>query len=244
MSKVLQLLQDALIEIGVYAPADTIPAVDIQFALRTFNRMMSLWNTEELTVYSVNRTAFNLVAGQQTYTLGTGGDFNIPRPVRVDSASVLITANQPYPLEIPIEILNDQQWQNLSLKQTPSVFPVYCWITGDMPLNNVWFWPVPQDSTVQFVMYAWGQVQPFTSLTTEVSLPNGYDEAIVSNLALMLSPSYGVTPSNILVQRALSSKSSLQSQNIEPMYAGIDRGLGRGNGFTLAVQTQGLLVDR
>lgn len=238
------LIKDALVEIGAYAVSDAIPSDDVQFGLRTLNRMVSLWNTDDLMVYTVNRQTFNLTAGKQTYTLGTGGDFNIPRPVRIPQASVLINTATPTPLEIPIDILTDAEWQAVSLKQTPSTFPVKVWITGDVPLNRLWFWPLPQDSTVQVVLYCWGQVQPYTALTTSVVFPNGYEEAIVTNLALMLANSYGIQPMQMLTQRALLSKSLIGSQNIEPTFLSIDAGLTGSRGRTLAIETQGLLVDR
>lgn len=244
MSKVRDLIQDALIEIGVFAPSDPIPAEDIQFALRTLNRMISVWNTQDLMVYSLNRETFNLVAGKQTYTLGTGGDFNIPRPVKIPNASVLINNATPTPLEIPIDILTDQEWQNISLKQTPSTFPVKMWMTGDVPLNYLWFWPLPQDSTVKIVLYCWGQVQPYTALNTDVIFPNGCDEAIVTNLALMLSSSYGVAALDSLRGRAVIAKGSIESMNMEPVFAAVDAGLVGNRGRTLAIETQGLLVDR
>lgn len=244
MSKVRELIQDALIEIGVFTPSDAIPAEDVQFALRTLNRMISVWNTQDLMVYSLNRETFSLVAGKQTYTLGTGGDFNIPRPVKVPSASVLINNATPTPLEIPIDILTDEEWQSVSLKQTPSTFPVKMWMTGDVPLNSLWFWPLPQDSTVQVVLYCWGQVQPYSTINADAIFPNGYDEAIVSNLAVMLANSYGVQPLDLLIRRALISKSSVESMNVEPIFAAVDSGLTGNRGRTLAIETQGLLVDR
>ena len=88
MTVVRDLLQDALIEIGVLAPSDAMQPEDAAYALRLFNRLLAKWNSENLMVYTVNRQVFNLVAGQQVYTLGTGGDFNVPRPVRIQMASV------------------------------------------------------------------------------------------------------------------------------------------------------------
>lgn len=242
MTKVRDLIGDALIEIGVYSPSDTVPAEDFAFGLRTLNRMIKVWNTENLTIYTVNRNVFNLTASQQTYTLGTGGNFNISRPVRVQSASVLInTASTP--LELPINIVTDEEWQAVSIKGTTSTFPTKAWITGDLPLNNVWLWPVPTDATVQLVLYCWGQTVDYTDVNVTVIFPNGYEEAIVSTLALMLSSSYGVQPSQTLIQRSMLAKNNLQSLNVEPVFASIDPSLVNNRGRSLAVQTQGLQID-
>lgn len=243
MAKVLDLLTDALIEIGAIAVGETAQAADIQFALRTLNRMLAVWSTEDLTVYTITPQVFPLVSGKQVYTIGAGGDFNTPRPVKIPMVSVLQNPGASNELEIPVSILTDEEWQGVAMKQTPSVFPVYAWITGDVPLNNIYFWPVPGSAAYSVKLYAWGLFTTYTQLTTVMSFPNGYEEAILSNLAIMLCPSYGLQPSTILGQRALVSKNAIQSLNVEPVYAYCDPALSHSRGQSLAVQTQGLLID-
>jgi len=243
MATVREICTDALIELGVLDPSETLDANQAAFALRTLNRMLQVWNTEDLMVYTVNRTTFNLVAGQQVYTLGTGGNFNMSRPARIDMISILVN-NGTYPLEIPLQILTDEEWRDTSIKTTPSIWPTKVWITGNMPLNSLYFWPVPQDSTVDCIIYSWGKMDGFTSINDTVSFPNGYEEALVTNLAMFLSSSYGIQPQGTLGLRAAMSKSAIQSLNVGPLYATVDGGLLSGRGNSLAIQTQGLQVDR
>ena len=243
MATVRELCNDALIELGVLDPSESLDGGAAAYALRTLNRMLQVWNTEDLMVYTVNRNVFNLVAGTQTYTLGTGGTFNMLRPTRIDMISILVNPGSN-PLEIPLQILTDEEWRAVSLKATPSIWPTKVWITGNMPLNSLNFWPKPQDSTVQAVIYSWGRMDGFTSINDTVSLPNGYEEAIVTNLAMFLSSSYGISPAPALGMRATMSKSAIQSLNVGPLYATVDDGLLSGRGASLAIQTQGMQVDR
>ena len=242
MTTVRDLCTDALIELGVLDPSESMDAGAAGFALRTLNRLLAKWNTEELMVYTINRETFNLTAGQQTYTLGTGGDFATNRPVRTDMASVLINTGS-LPLELPLDILTDEEWRNLNIKQTGSVFPTKVWFTGNVPLNSLWFWPIPMDSTVQVVLYDWGRTTAFSGIGDTVIFPDGYEEALVTNLAMYLCSSYGVQPSPTLASRAISSKAAIESLNMEPVYASIDSALLGGGGFSRAVKSQGLLVD-
>lgn len=243
MATVREVCTDALIELGVLDPSEQMDASSAAFALRTLNRMLQVWNTEDLMVYTVNRTTFNLVAGQQSYTLGTGGDFDISRPARVDMVSILVN-NGTYPLEIPLQIVTDDEWRAVTLKQTPSIYPTKVWMTGNVPLNTLYFWPVPQDSTVDVVLYSWGKMDGFTSLNDSVTFPNGYEEALVTNLAMFLCSSYGIQPSPSLGLRAAMSKSAIQSLNVGPLWASVDDGLLPSRGNSLAIATQGLQVDR
>lgn len=240
MTAVSTIIGDALIEIGAFAVGDAIPASDFQFALRTLNRMLALWNNDALMIYTQNRQVFNLVAGKQTYSIGTGGDFNIPRPTKIPLVSVLINSG-PNPLEMPMDIMTDEEWQQLNIKQTTSTFPVKVWFDGNSPLLNAWFWPVPTTAANQVVLYSWNTFQPATSINSTVAFPDGYDEALVSNLALMLCTSYGIQPNPLLIKRAQVSKHALQSVNNEPMYARLD--IAALSGRSLAIKTRGLLVD-
>lgn len=235
MTTVREVCQDALIELGVLAPVDAMTAEDGAYALRALNRMVGKWNTEELMVYTVNRNAYSLVAGQQSYTIGTGGDFNTYRPVRIQMASVLLSSG----VEIPVRIVNDEEWQQTVMKSTASTFPTMIWIAGNVPLNTIWCWPVPQDSTVDLVLYTWGKTEAFASLNDTVTFPNGYEEALVSNLAVTLANSYGVQPGPSLQARAADAKSKIESLNVEPMY--MTTGWGGGSP---AIQSFGMVVDR
>jgi len=214
-------------------------AEDGAYALRVLNRMVQKWSTEELSIYTVNRDSYNLVAGTQSYTLGVGGTFNAPRPARIQMAAVLINSTRP--IEIPLQIVTDEEWRDIAVKTTPSTFPTKMWITGNVPLNTLYFWPVPQDSTVDVILYSWGRVNEFASLNDTVVLPLGYEEALVTNLAVALSNSYGTQAGPALQQRASSAKSAIESLNADPLYASFDS---FGGGRAVAIATNGLVVDR
>lgn len=234
MTKVREIIQDAMLEIGALAVGDAMPADGALHALRVLNRMVQKWNTEELMVYTINRNLFSLVAGQQSYTLGTGGNFNIARPVQIQMASVWLNTG----VEVPIKIVTDEEWRRISVKATPSTFPTQLWIKGDMPLNTLLFWPVPQDASVQVALYCWGKTENFAGLDDDVIFPNGYEEALVTNLAVALSSSYQMQPSPFLINRASLGKSSIESVNIEPLWAYTSE-----RGSSLAIQSFGYQVD-
>lgn len=239
MATVREIVGDALIELGANGPADAMTAEDGAYALRALNRMVQKWSTEELTIYTVNRDLYALVAGTASYTLGTGGTWNSARPARIQMAAVMV--NTARPIEIPVQILTDEEWRDIAVKTTPSTFPTKIWATGNVPLNTIYCWPVPQDSTVQMVLYTWGRVNEFASLNDTVVLPLGYEEALVTNLAVALSNSYGMQVGPTLQQRAMASKAAIESLNVDPLYASFDS---FGGGRSVAIATGGLQVDR
>ena len=239
---VRDIIQDAHIESGARSVADALPAEDAAFALRLLNRLIAKYNNENLMIYTVNRQVFSFVASKQMYTIGTGGDFNVPRPSRIEMASVLIN-NGSLPTEIPIDILTDEERRETAVFGTPGRFPTAMWITGDMPLNRLWFYPVPGDSTAQLVLYTWGKTEAFTSLTDSVVFPDGYEEFFTTNLAVALCSSFQRPVHPVLAQRATAARNAVESMNLDPLYMSIDGGLLRGIGYSKAIRSNGLSID-
>ena len=239
MTTVRDIIQDSMIEIGALAPADAMPAEDAAYGLRALNRMIQKWNTEELMIYTINRQTFPIVINEQKYTIGIGGDINIPRPVKVQMASVIIQTNAVSPVELALRELTDEEWRATAVKNVTSAYPTQFWLDGNYPLNGMYLWPIPQNPYSELVLYTWGKTENFATLNDEVSFPNGYEEALVTNLAITLSNSYGVQAGPALVARAAASKSAIESINIEPNWAVTDFS---GTG-SLAIKSFGLVVD-
>ena len=241
MTTVLDIITDAHIAIGAADPTNGLSANAAAYGLRVFNRMLSSWNNEGLMVYTVNRNVFAITAGTQIWTLGTGGTLtpNIPRPARVHMASILIPGS--YPTEIPLQIYTDEEWQVVAVKNPSGGYPTGVWITGDVPLNSVYLWPVPA-FTCSLVLYTWGQTQAFTSLATTVQFPDGYEEAMVNSLALLLAPSFGVQPSPIIALTASAAKLRIASLNWDPISLSLDSAL-MGSGSDIAMRSFGKVVD-
>jgi hypothetical protein len=68
-------------DVGIKATGEPLSAADAQDSLARLNKLVSSLRIQPGTVMAIERMAFPLVANQQTYTIGVGGDFNVPRPV-------------------------------------------------------------------------------------------------------------------------------------------------------------------
>ena len=243
MTLVRDLLTDALLEIGMIDPSEAIDPGAANGALRELNRMLSTWANDDLMIYTVDRRTFAMVANQQDYTIGVGGTFNTPyavRPGQINLVSVILNG-----VELPVEILNDEQWRNIALKapyQTvPSTIPNYIWADGNYPLNGLHFYPVPT-TAVPLIMSVWGQIVAFTSINQTVTLPQGYEDAIVKGLALRLAPRYGVQVNQATASLAQAAKMHIKSQNWEPTYRTVDSALA-GVGSNIGRLSRGYVVD-
>lgn len=240
---VSDIIKDALIEIGVQMPSEALKPDEAEHGLRVLNRMIQQWNIQDLMVYTLERQLFSFIVGRQSYTLGPSGDFNTARPARIQMASVQ-NSTLSMPVEIPITLFTDDEWRSTAVKATPSLFPTGVWQTGGVPLNTLHFWPIPQSSDYQVILYTWGKTSDFSAITDNVVFPNGYEEALVTNLAITLASSYGKSADILLIQRALNAKSLIESFNLEPLYTGSDRAILQKHGGSIGVRSFGLVVDR
>lgn len=84
----LQILTASFFDCGIIGEGESLSAATAQDGLRRLNNMVAGWRTQFGTVLSIERTIFPITANQQTYTIGLGGEFNVPRPVTITGAGL------------------------------------------------------------------------------------------------------------------------------------------------------------
>jgi hypothetical protein len=88
--------------------------------------------------------------GAQSYTVGTGGDFNVARPDRLEAAFVrqLIPSGQNQ-IDFPLQILQAREDYNRIALKTMGTLPQVIFYDSAYPLGVIYPWPVPQASIYQ-----------------------------------------------------------------------------------------------
>lgn len=190
-----QLIPRAMKTIGALAAGEAASGEETDDALTILNAMVDGWGAQRLTIHIVTRTAYNLTANTQTYTIGTGGTFNQARPVWIPLAGVIPDSTKPATelLELPIELLDVQEWWQIPIKGTKATYPLKAyydreWSAG---LGNISVWPIPNVANVQLVLYTPRALVKFADLTTDYTFPPGYEEALKYQLAKRLAPEFG-----------------------------------------------------
>jgi hypothetical protein len=161
--------------------------------------------------YGLSWTAPNPITQVQA-GLCIGTNWNIPRPTRIQSCSVLYPGAAGQQVEIPISIIDVDHWQSISVKSIESIFPTAVYNDTNYPYMNLYFYPVPATSC-NCVLYTWDQLEEVTGLISLIDVPQGYNEALKYNMAVRLAPYYGVEPSQTVVQMAIRSKSNINDIN-------------------------------
>ena len=83
-----QTITDALIELGVLNPIDEATPQDHSFGLRTLNRIIDLYNTQNLIItYLQDKTYAEPDTDWQSFTtIGAGLEFDEQAPVLIEGA--------------------------------------------------------------------------------------------------------------------------------------------------------------
>lgn len=214
MSTVLDLIIASMQDIGAIALGETPTDSEADSVFSALNDMVETWNTESLMIYNVTPHTFAYVAGQKAYTMGTGGNFNVPRPVKIEAAYNRLNSGQTSQTDIPIAVTDSfSEYADILTKEIQTTLPTIMYDDGGFPLKTLYFWPVPQDVTYTPVLWYWTAITAFAATNETISLPPGYKRALQKNLAIEIAPAFERAPSNLLISQAVESKAQIKRIN-------------------------------
>jgi hypothetical protein len=183
MTTALDLISRSLRLLGVYAKGETPDADESADGLSALNALMgSLSNTS--LVYAKTLDTIALAGGVASITVGPSGSTITDRPVRVLDESYLTNGDVTYALRL----FTQQQYSDVAVKTTQGI-PGAVWPLMNMPDVQLTFYPVPI-AGLTLNLWSIKQLQTFPALTTEVSLPPGYDDLLPLELAEAIGPEY------------------------------------------------------
>lgn len=214
MTTPIELINLALKQSGVLGVGQTASAEDTQDAFKIMNMMLAQWQTDRFLVYHLV-TNSTVCTGQESYTIGIGGDFNIPRPDRISSAFVRLTGQTaPNQVDYPLTLLQAREDYNRIAVKQQGAMPTALFYDSGYPLGNLYPWSVPDD---QFSLYVttYAQLQKFATVAEVINMPPQYEEAIMWNLAGRLRPMYGMQPDPTINGLARASLNSLAGSNAQ-----------------------------
>lgn len=214
MATALDIITGALRKLGVYAVGETLAAEDSATGLEQLNALLDMWSNEHLAVYNNVENVLTLQAGKGSYTVGSGGDFDIQRPLRISGAYSRLQPTGTT-VDYPCGEIDFERYAQIGLKSQPGPWPKVMYYDSAYPLATLYLWPVPSQG-VEFHFWTDMVFTDFASLATTVNFPPGYFIALQTNLALLLAPEYGIEVSPELREQARSFKKVLKATNMLP----------------------------
>ena len=212
MATALSMILRSMRIARVIGKGETLDDDEAQDGLEALNSMLNSWQTESLSVYQIREESFSWAGGSQSRTIGVGGNFVTDRPVRVDPSSAFVSNSIDYSIGVR-GLIDVSAWAAIPDKTTQSTIPWLIYPEYGPVLVTLYAYPIPS-STITFKLRSWKQLQSFSTLTTDLSLPPGYEEAIVFNLAERFGFEFGKDLSRQAKTIAVTSKRNIQTINV------------------------------
>lgn len=227
MTTARDLITSAMKKAGVLTKGMTPDAEEASDGLNALNQLLSLWSTERLLCVSLVDETFALTGGDGTYTMGIGGDFNTAKPMKVTAAFVR-SGNTDYPLEI----IGAERFASIGDKSTQGSPADYLYVAYGATQATLNLWPIPNSGWTLGIQ-SWKALSSIASLDTVLTLADGWEMALVTNLAAYIAPDYGVSlPQETLLQAAASKRAIKTMIAAQSDYTiTIDRTFQHGKGF-------------
>lgn len=214
------MLLTALQMIGEKPVGGTLTANEQTEYLSRLNMWLELQANDGLICFATDTVSKVLTAGDGIYTIGSGGDINVAWPTKIESAYTIDGANVSR--DIPNIVTNDE-WAQISLKQLGNMYPDTLWYDNSYPLGSVYLWPLPMGGLTLY-MNVYQRLQSFPLISTVVSMPPGYEIMIVSNMAVFLSAGLCDPPEHV-VKLAEKSMATIKKKNLQVPTLDIPPGL-------------------
>lgn len=184
-------------KIGVLVKSETPDDDEANDALDSLNALIDSWSNDYACITSRVSETFTL-SSSASYTIGIGEDFNTARPMQIVDAYTSLAQ-----VDYPVEIVNQEIYNSISFKNIQGRPYILTYNSG-FPVGQITVYPIPDDSYTLTILSE-KALTGFATLDTELTLPTGWERALVYNLALELAPEYGQQPDQSIA--AIASES-------------------------------------
>ena len=205
----------ALKKAGVLGVGQTPLAEDTNDAFYDLNDMIAQWARKRWLMWHL--LDISLVStGAMSYTVGIGGDFNTPRPDRLEAAFFRqIVPSQPNQIDYPLELIESrEEYNNIALKSLMT-FPTNIFYDAAYPMGTINPWPVPQATIYEIHLTVKDTLTQFSTLNQVLNMPPEFVAAMKFNLAIRLRQSYQLPVDLALVALAKDSLAVIRGANAQ-----------------------------
>lgn len=185
-----EIITKALQKVGAIADGATASSTQIADAATYLNAIVSEFQVLGMQLWSREEYMLTLVSGTQTYTLGVGQTIDIPFPLKLVQANLLVASTGS---RINLEIKAHYDFNNLPT--TSAGQPVAVMYQPFINYGVLSVWPTPDASVPAGTIIALTYQRPFdiyTSGTETAYFPQEWSNALIFTLAHVISDDYGL----------------------------------------------------
>jgi hypothetical protein len=217
------IVAGALRLISSVTPGEAIDGGEAANALIVLNQMYASWSGEGLMIPFRTIEVFPLVVGQQSYTMGTGANFNTARPDYITNAWVTDTVSL---IDFGMDIIDKNLYEAIPLKSIQGI-PKWLYYDTQYPSGVVYIFYTSALSTYNLNIESKKPIAQFSTLTSSMILPGEYYKASKLLLAYELAPEYGypIERGSQLDEDIKEAKKLIKRKNTKRVAATFDAGL-------------------
>lgn len=205
MTTVRTLIESALKKGNILAVGESLDNEDATDALFELNAMLDSWSVEGGLIYNETIETFPLT-GAVSYTIGSGADFDTDKPYEITSVYVS-NGDTDYSLES----YDQEQYAGITNKDNGGT-PSYYYYNNNFPTATIFLYPKPVGVN-SITINSYKPLGNFASLNETVTLPKGYEGAIVYNLWVRLASNYGKQVTQAVADIAKQYKGTVFASN-------------------------------
>ncbi len=205
--------------LGVGQTADPEDVADV---FNLLNGMLGIWSRKRWLIWHLLDIGVPVVqTTKRMYSIGVGGDFDFPRPDRLEGAyfrqfAVGGSSPQGQPVDYWLTLLQSMEdYAEIALKFLTS-WPQAVFYDAAFPIGQILPVPIPNVPNSELHVLIKDTLNQFASLTTPVLLPPEYYEAIWSNLALRVAAAFpGANVNEFTIGIAKAALATIRSANAQ-----------------------------
>ena len=212
MTTALEIITDALFEIGAAETGQSVPAEDSALALRKLNQIVQRWSNSPLAFPVLQEFSITL-DGSASYTVGPGGTPVTLRPIKIVAATAIDSGG----LETSVRVLGQTEWDAITLKDVDGGPPDSIWYQASVTDGVVYVYPKSTGYTLK--LDAQGLLNSALVLATTLTFPEGYESALMLTLADDLGASFGKPTPPDIRRRAAAAMALIKRTNAQTLLA-------------------------
>lgn len=212
----------ALKNASLLGVGQTASPVDITDVFKLLNGMLGIWSRKRWLIWHLlDISTPTTDSAKRMYSIGVGGDFDFPRPDRLEYAyfrqfttgGVDVGAS---PVDFGLKLLQSMEdYAAIALKKL-TTWPEGVFYDAAFPIGYVYPVPIPNVANSELHILIKDTLNQFASLTNPVLLPPEYYEAIWSNLAIRVAATFpGANINEYTVGIAKASLATIRSANAQ-----------------------------
>lgn len=174
---------------------------ELQDGLEALQLMLRSWSANNLRIYYTETHTLSM-SGADSYTIGSGGDISTVRPVEIRGAW--------FTEDRELNMVSEGEYRRMKASVNSGGDAEFLYYDSEYSLGVLYPWPTGGST---MYIHALQPLTDPTALTSSISFPPEYDEAIKWGLAARLALEFGREPSPAVVGLAAAALNTLETKN-------------------------------